>query len=219
MSRQPARPRQKAAHALHGNVVHASGVVLLLIDVINDLEFPEGRQVRPHALRMARALVKLKARARRQGIPTIYVNDNFGIWHSDFQHVVDHCLRDGVCGAPVVEQLVPNRDDYVVLKPKHSGFYCTTLDLLLHHLGAHTLILTGLAGNICVLFTANDAYMRDYKLVVPSDGCASNTLAENRHALRQMSAVLGADTRLSARINLKALSRDSTQTVHRARHA
>src|SRR5207248_2360578 len=106
----------------------------------------------------------LKKRAKAAGIPAIYVNDNFGIWQSDFRSVVRHCLEDGVCGAPIARLLAPEADDYFVLKPKHSGFYSTTLDILLDYLGVRALILTGIAANICVLFTANDAYMRDFRL-------------------------------------------------------
>jgi nicotinamidase-related amidase len=68
-----------------------------------------------------------------------------------------------------------------------------------------TVLLTGIAANICVLFTANDAYMRDFQLVVPCDCVASNTEAENRHALDQMSQVLKADTRSSAEISFAAI--------------
>lgn len=201
-------PKKTSEHtSLHGNVAHRSTVALLLIDVINDLEFPGAARLRPHALRMARAVVRLRARARAADIPVIYVNDNFGIWKSDFRCVVEHCLQDGVRGAPITALLEPGEGDYFVLKPKHSGFYSTTLDLLLQHLGARTLILAGLAGNICVLFTANDAYLRDYTLVVPSDCCASNTVDENRHALRQMKTVLKADTRPAAKLALAQLAR------------
>ena len=63
-------------------------------------------------------------------------------------------------GRSLVEALKPEEDDYFVLKPKHSGFFSTTLDILLDYLQAKMLILTGIAGNNCVLFTANDAYMR-----------------------------------------------------------
>jgi nicotinamidase-related amidase len=118
---------------------------------------------------------------------------------------VEHCLEDKVRGKPVVELLLPEEDDYFVLKPKHSGFYSTTLDILLEYLGVNILILTGIAGNICVLFTANDAYMRDFALVTPSDCIASNTDEENRHALDQMAKVLKADTRISSELDLKSL--------------
>lgn len=187
---------------LHGNVPESSHTALLLIDVINDLEFEGAEQLLRQALPMARRLARLKARARRAGIPAIYVNDNFGRWQSDFRRVVDHCLEDGVRGEPIVQLLAPEDDDYFVLKPKHSAFFATTLDTLLSYLGAKTLIITGIAGNICILFSANDAYMRDFNLIVPSDCVSSNTIEENRHALRQMKKVLKADTTSSAKLKL-----------------
>ncbi len=214
-SRRAAAPSPNAD--LHGNVAHRSRVVLLLVDVINDMEFPEGRQALPHALKMARAVKRLKARAREAGVPTVYANDNFGIWKSDFRGVVDHCLDDGVLGAPLAEMLAPDDDDYFVLKPKHSAFYCTSLDILLEYLGARCLIIAGLAGNICVLFTANNAYLRDYRVVVPRDCCASNTADENRHALAQMKKVLKADTGPSARLDLGALARGDFTSLDGAR--
>ena len=104
-------------------------------------------------------------------------------------------------------RLQPERDDYFVLKPKHSGFYCTSLELLLRYLGADTLILTGLAANLCVLFTAHDAYQRDLRLFVPSDCVASNTVALNEEALEKMRSVLKADTRPSGELNVAALQK------------
>jgi nicotinamidase-related amidase len=180
---------------LHGNAPDKSRVSLLLIDVINDLEFPEGDQILPSALAMVRQIHTLKERARQAKIPAIYVNDNFGRWRSDFNAQVEHCLCDGVRGKPVVELLKPNKDDYFVLKPKLSGFYCTVLDILLDYLGVETVILTGIAGNNCVLFTAHDAYLQDFRLFVPRDCLASNTAAENQAALEQMEKVLKANTR------------------------
>ncbi len=190
---------------LHGNVPDKSPVVLVLIDVINDLEWEGGEQILPFALEMADNIAALKRRAGELNIPTIYVNDNFGRWQSDFSRVVEHCLHDDVRGRPVVERLRPNEDDYFVLKPKHSGFFSSTLDTLLEYLNAKTLILTGMAGNICVLFTANDAYMRDFSLVVPRDCMASNTLEANEHATEIMETVLKADTTPSRELDLAAI--------------
>jgi nicotinamidase-related amidase len=192
---------------LHGNVPDKAEVALLLIDVINDLEFARGEELLRYALPMADRLASLSVRAREAGVPVIYVNDNFGRWRSDFHAQVEHCLQDGVRGRPLVERLRPQEEDYFVLKPKHSGFFSTTLGILLDYLQVHTVILTGIAANICVLFTANDAYMRDYYLVVPSDGVASNTEHENRHALEQMRVVLKADVRPTAEIDFDALKR------------
>src|SRR5690242_12551549 len=138
---------------LHGMAPDKSDVALLLIDVINDLEFPEGEQLLQHALPMAHRIAELKRRAEQAGVPVIYVNDNFGRWRSDFSAQVEHCLHDGVRGQPLAELLQPNENDYFVLKPKHSGFFSSALDLLLRYLEVKLVILTGVAANICVLFT------------------------------------------------------------------
>jgi nicotinamidase-related amidase len=105
-----------------------------------------------------------------------------------------------VRGRELVRLLRPNENDYFVLKPKHSAFFSTTLQILLDHLGTHKLIVTGIASNICVLFTANDAYMRDFSLFVPSDCVAANTKQDNAYALEQMRTVLKADTRPSTEL-------------------
>ena len=189
-------------HDLHGNAPDKSEVALLIIDVINDLEFEGGERLAPHALSMARRLAELKQRAKQKGVPVIYANDNFGKWQSNFHRLLKHCLKDGVRGEQIVRLLEPEEDDYFVLKPKHSGFYSTTLDTLLRYLGTQILIITGIATDICILFTANDAYMRDFQLIVPSDCVAAEEPEESAYALDHMRRVLKADTRPSAEIDL-----------------
>ncbi len=197
---------------LHGNVPDTADVALLLIDVINDLEFNAGDELARHALPMAERLADLKRRAKAARIPVIYVNDNWGRWQSDLHRLLEHTLRGDVRGRPMAELLRPDEDDYFVLKPKHSGFFSTTLDILLDYLQVNTVILTGVAGNICILFTANDAYMRDYRLYVPSDCVASNDPADNEHALRQMEIVLKADITPSTELDLEAIKRQAGRT-------
>src|SRR6185436_2728168 len=189
-------------HDLHGNAPDQSPTVLLLIDVINDLEFEGGEALLRQALPMAERLAALKRRLHADGVPAIYVNDNFGRWRSDFRTLLAHCLRDGVRGKPLAQQLAPGPDDYFVLKPKHSGFFSTTLDILLEYLRAHTLILTGLTAENCVLFTASDAYLRDYHLVVPPDCVASIEPAHTREALEHMHRVLKARLTPSTELDL-----------------
>jgi nicotinamidase-related amidase len=192
---------------LHGMVPDKSAVALLLLDVINDMEWEGAEQLLPHALPMARNLAALKRRAKEADIPAIYVNDNYGRWQSDLGRLLEHCTADDCPGKQLVELLLPEEDDYFVLKPKHSGFFCTTLDVLLAYLRARTLIITGVAGNICVLFTANDAYMRDYHLFVPADCVASNEVEENLHALRQIETVLKADITPTTDLDLQSIRR------------
>ena len=188
---------------LHGFVPDTSGTALLLIDVINDFEFDGGEKLLELALPVGQKIAELKRRAKAARVPSIYVNDNFGKWQSDFRKIVNHCRS--VRGKPFVDLLLPGEDDYFVLKPKHSGFYSTSLDLLLNHLTATNLILTGIAGNNCVLFTANDAYMRDYKLLVPSDCVVSNTAEENNYALKQMEEILKARVLPAAELDFEKL--------------
>jgi nicotinamidase-related amidase len=178
---------------LHGSAPDKSKAALLLIDVINDLDFPDADQLLKHALPMAQRTAALAERCRAAGVPVIYVNDNFGKWRSDFRAQVEHCLREDSRGREIAKLLRPEESDYFVLKPKHSGFFSTSLDILLEHLEVRAVILAGIAANICVLFTANDAYMRDLKLVVPRDCVASNTVELNGYALQQMATVLKAD--------------------------
>ncbi len=186
--------------SLHGNVPDESPVVLLLIDVINDFEFEGAEEIRSNLLPIVASIAALKQKAKQANIPVVYVNDNFGKWQSDFRKLLEHCLRKGGKGKEIVEQLQPDEDDYFVLKPKHSGFYSTTLDVLLDYLNAKTLIMAGVTGNICVLFTANDAYMRDFHLVIPRDCVSSGSAEENDYAIQQMATILKADTRPSTEL-------------------
>ena len=190
---------------LHGAAPDTCAVALLLIDWINDLEFEGGEELFPQALAAAKATAALRRRAKQAGVPVIYCNDNFGKWRSDFRSLLEHVLKDPVRGRPIAELLAPDEQDYFVLKPKHSGFHSTSLDVLLQHLGASTLILTGLAGNFCVLFTAHDAYMRDFGLLVPRDCTASEDETDNRQALQHMANTCKADTGASAGIDFANL--------------
>jgi nicotinamidase-related amidase len=192
---------------LHGNAPDSSPVALVLLDVVNDLEFDGGAGMLPRAVRMARRIAALKARASALGVPIIYVNDNFGRWRSDFRRIVAHCIDEDVRGKPIVELLVPDEGDYFVLKPKHSGFFNTTLDLLLEYLQVETLVITGMATDSCVLFTAADAYMRDLAVIIPSDCVTALTVPAHRTALAHMRRVLKADVVSSRAIDFAQLVR------------
>jgi len=184
-------------------VVPVAGTALLLIDVINDLAFDGSDAIVSQAESMAGSLARLKRRAGDAGVPTIYINDNFGQWRSDFRRTVAHCTARSSPGHRVSARLRPTARDYFVLKPKHSGFFDTTLDTLLETLRIRRVVLAGIAGNICVLFTANDAYMREYKIFAPADCIVSNTAADNDHALRQIQMVLKGNISASTRLRFR----------------
>ena len=193
---------------LHGNAPDKSKVALLLVDVINDFDFENGDKLLKNALPAAKNLTKFKRKAKKAGIPVIYVNDNFGKWQSNFKNLLNHCLDKKSKGFEIAELLAPDdKEDYFVLKPKHSGFFSTTLEVLLEYLKCETLIITGLTTDICILFTANDAYVRDYNLFVPRDCVASVEPEENEHALKYLERVLKADTRPSTEINFTEIKK------------
>ncbi len=175
---------------------------LLLIDVINPFDFEGGRPFARKALRVASRIARLRDRATRAGLPVIYVNDNLGKWRSDVSALVAFCRRPEMPGAPIVERLAPRTADYVVLKSTLSGFYQTPLETMLRLGGVETLILTGFAADNCVLFTAADAYMREFRLVVPRDCVAARTTGAHRRALATMRDLLGAKTDPAPRVRL-----------------
>lgn len=163
-----------------------SNRALLIIDVINDLEFPGGEKVEPWAGKMATRLSPVIRAARKAEVPVIYANDNFGRWRDDFTAVYRYATRAGARGASITRRLKPGRDDLFILKPKHSAFYATSLVALLDHLGTKHLILAGIATNLCVLFTAHDAHMRNFKLTILSDCCAAESDHDHNIALGQL---------------------------------
>lgn len=177
---------------------------LLLIDVINDFEFSGGESLFRHGLPAARAIRQLKQRAKSLHVPVLYVNDNFGKWQDDFNATVEHCLASR--GKELVELLLPDREDYFVLKPRHSAFYSTTLDVLLQQLAARTLILCGFSTDICLLLSASDAYMREYAVFIPADCTASIKPEDHQYAMDYMERVLKADIRPSTELDLTNLA-------------
>jgi nicotinamidase-related amidase len=193
---------------------HKSDHVLLLVDVINHFEFPDGKRLLRRALPIASAIAVLKERARRAGIPSIYVNDNFGQWRSDAAKLVEYCGRPEAIGRSFVEQLRPHAEDYFVLKPMHSAFYQTPLETLLRYLGATSLILCGLATNSCILCTAHDADMRDFRLIVPPDCSAARSQREHEESIRHIQNIGETVVKSSRSIRLRSQERTrfTTQT-------
>lgn len=180
-----------------GLVPDRAATALLILDLISDFAFDDGAKIARAAVPVAKRIARLKVRAKAARVPVIYVNDGLGRWRSDFPGLVRHCSREASRGAPIVEAIAPAADDYCVLKPKHSGFYATPLETLLDFIGAKRLILTGVSSHQCVLFTANDAYVRDLALSIPRDCISARNRRDTGLALEYFTRVLGADVRAS----------------------
>lgn len=188
---QRARPRPAAGKT-----------ALLIIDMINDLAFEGADDLRDAARQAGAAIAGLREAADAAGVPTIYVNDNFDQWHSERSKLIEHATRHEGDEHPLVRRLRPRETDYFVIKPQFSGFYATNLPVLLPKLGASRIVLTGIAADICVLFTAADAHMRDYDLWVPADTVASEDPQRTRWALEIMENSMGAETRATTDYSL-----------------
>ena len=171
--------------------------VLLLVDFINPLDFPGGEKLAPAALAAARATAKLKKRLEARGVATIYANDNYGVWQSDFHSLVSTCV--GMDGPPgeIARLLYPQAHDITILKPRHSAFYATPLELLLTEMQAQELVICGLASDMCVQITASDAFLREYPCWVPSDCNAAESPQAKKASLAYMAKVLKCDVRPS----------------------
>jgi len=178
---------------------------MLLIDVLTTFDFPDGSAILKGALSMRDTLIRLKARARQSEIPVIYVNDNFGDWRSEKEVLIGRCLE--AKGASFVRPLIPDSGDYFVLKPMHSAFYMTPLEVLLRHLDIEKLILTGLTTSSCITATAHDANMRGFDLYIPTDcSCATNP-DEHRQSLASLESAAGANLTLSTKLKLAKLGK------------
>jgi nicotinamidase-related amidase len=177
---------------------------LLIIDMINEFTFPGSENMFPEVIAVAEQIANCKRRTKAAGLPTIYVNDNFGQWRSDLPHLVEKCRATDCKGRAIVECLAPEKDDYVILKPRHSGFFGTPLELLLMSIHTRRLIITGIATDSCVLYTAADAYMRNYELMVPSDCVAAINSQAHHNALAHIETMLKANTSRSSELNFSS---------------
>jgi nicotinamidase-related amidase len=175
--------------------------------MLSDFRFPDGPQVLRAARRIAPRIRRLCERARAAGVAVIYVNDNLGKWRSDMPGLIRRCSAAGPEGRAIAMALMPHSEDYFILKPRHSAFYATPLETLLQHFGTRRLVLTGVSSHQCVLFTANDAHVRNYELVVPRDCIAAPTPADSRLGASYFESVLHADVRPSRALRMAALKR------------
>ena len=172
-----------------------SRTALLLVDFLNLLVAASGPRLAKEALRAARHTAVLKAAARAARIPVIYANDHFGNWHSNFPALVEACGRRRGSAAELARLLMPDDADIPVLKPRHSAFYGTPLEFLLEEAGVSRLIVAGMETDVCVMYTAQDAYMRRFELWVPRNCVASRSARRHAAALDFIRSNLKADIR------------------------
>jgi len=178
------------------------GTALLIVDMISTWDFPDADRLAPRAAAIAPRIGALKQRCARSGMPAIYVNDNRERWRSEFRAIARLAAEASAAGAAIARSLAPGDDDYAVLKPKHSVFFATPLDLLLRHLRVTRLVVTGVASDLCIVMSAAEARMRDYEVIVPGDCVAALTATRSAQALRCLEESHGIRTTASPRLRL-----------------
>ena len=186
-----------------------SRAVLLIIDMINDLEFPGNEELVGMSETLGKDVAKLKAKCRRAGIPAIYVNDNVGLWRSDFQGLIRRCMASKSAGRNMVRQIRPDSRDLLILKPAHSAFYGTPLVPLLTDMQVTSILLAGVLTHFCILLTAADGYMRNFQLYVPEDCVAGRSTDEHHAALQVMKSSFRIDITPSRNLDLSKIKRNS----------
>ncbi|HET6397019.1 MAG TPA: isochorismatase family cysteine hydrolase [Pseudoxanthomonas sp.] len=168
---------------------------LLIVDMINHFDYEGGAALQRAALPAASRIAALARRFRGAGAAVIYVNDNFLDWRGGFADLVACCGREGMPGAAIVQRVQPQPEDRFVLKPRHSGFLDSPLELLLHQLRVRRVVVTGIAADSCILITAHDAHMRGFQVQVPRDCVAAQTAQRRDRALALMRDAFGIDVR------------------------
>ena len=183
---------------------------LLIVDMISDFEFEDGEKLCPHALAAAENIRDLKKRAKDHCMPVIYVNDNYGHWEEDFRSFAARIGSGSNRGRGITELLAPEENDLYILKPQRSGFYETPLSVLLQSLKISNLIICGVTTDMCVLFTAHDAYMRGFQVYVPADCSAAVEVKYHIDALELLERVADARIGSSREIDFAALDQNGT---------
>ncbi|WP_082575614.1 isochorismatase family cysteine hydrolase [Lysobacter sp. Root667] len=173
---------------------------LLIVDMLNMLDFDAGDALLKQAMPAAAKIASLKRRFKNAGAPVIYANDNFGQWHADFTEIVKICSGEGSRGAPIARKLLPEPDDFYILKPKQSAFHSTPLAVLLEHCGSRKVVITGISTDVCVAATAIDAHMRDLTVHVLADCVAAPTRARTVRALGMLHESIGSSLAASRSI-------------------
>ena len=185
-------PKKKHNAIMNEHGPDSSPVVLLIIDMVSDFQFEDGQELFANTMKIVRRIAELRQRANDAGVPVIFVNDNFGKWNRDFGGFVDAVREGSEEGRKITDILSPEGDDYFILKPQRSAFYATPLDVLLESMEAEKLVITGITTDICVLFTAHDAHMRGFEVVVPRDCVAAVETPFHNQAIKFMERVADA---------------------------
>jgi nicotinamidase-related amidase len=162
----------------------------VLVDVVQTFEHQDGERLLESFRARHDGFVRALERARADGLPVIYANDNFGIWDGDAPRLVREAL-DGP-GGELVEAVAPREGETFVVKPRYSAFDHTPLELILRELEVDRILLGGMSTEGCVAQTTISARELGFKVTVLADACATTDEAVERVAFDYLEQVAGA---------------------------
>lgn len=171
---------------------------LVVVDMLNSYEHPDAESLIRSVREVLPTIASLIGRARSAGVEVIYVNDNYGAWNQGRSELVQR-VSAGPHG-DLVEPIVPHDDTAFVVKARHSIFYETPLEYLLRQSQVERLVLTGQVTEQCILYSALDAYIRHFDVVVPPDAVAAIHSHLHEAALEMMRINMDADLTPAAEI-------------------
>jgi ureidoacrylate peracid hydrolase len=166
--------------------VRAGTTALVVIDMQNDFVHAGAPYESSAAREMIDNLNRLIAACREVGIPVIFTahahradgSDLGAVRHIHPLTAEGHALKAGTPGVQLYPKVDVAETDFVIEKRRYSAFYATDLELLLRNLGVDTLVIAGVATNVCCESTTRDAYFRDFKVIFLEDGNGTIPLAD-----------------------------------------
>jgi len=174
-----------------------SDTAVLVVDMLNTYEHEDAEELIPNVAKIIDPLADLVRRSRESdSVDLVYVNDNYGDFTAEFSDIVRSAL-DGA-RPELVKPIVPAGASRLLTKVRHSAFYATPLAYLLGRLETKRLILTGQVTEQCILYTALDAYVRHFEVVVPRDAVAHLDAELGQAALKMMEQNMSAELTTAA---------------------
>jgi len=173
---------------------------LVVIDMLNTYEHADADELVRSVKEVLPNMAALVARARDEGVEVIYVNDNYGAWNAGRSELVERASAGA--HADLIEPIVPAEDTSFVVKARHSAFYETPLEYLLRQGEITRLVLIGQVTEQCILYSALDAYIRHFEVVVPPDAVAAIRPELHEAALEMMRLNMDASIVSSAEVRL-----------------
>jgi nicotinamidase-related amidase len=173
---------------------------LLVVDMLNNYEHPEADRLAERVEDALPGVRTLLRRAEETETQIVYVNDNYGDWNSSSEELAKQAM-DGA-RPDLVEPVLPIEGQSFVIKARHSTFYQTPLEYLLDQQGVGRIIFTGQVTEQCILYSALDAYVRHFDVVIPTDAVAGIYDDLGEAALQMMERNMGAELTTAAEVEL-----------------